>query len=45
VQRKALVSLSLAIMAAVLAAYLPALEAGFVWNDDTYLTETTFPRS
>lgn len=26
-------------MAAVLAAYLPALEAGFVWNDDTYLTE------
>ena len=26
-------------LAAVLAAYLPALEAGFVWNDDTYLTE------
>ncbi len=31
--------LSLALVAAVVAAYLPALEAGFVWNDDTYLTE------
>jgi tetratricopeptide (TPR) repeat protein len=39
VQRKALVFLSLAMLAAVVAAYLPALEAGFVWNDDTYLTE------
>ena len=26
-------------VAVVVAAYLPALEAGFVWNDDTYLTE------
>jgi len=26
-------------VAAVVAAYVPALEAGFVWNDDTYLTE------
>jgi protein O-mannosyl-transferase len=39
VQRKTLVCLSLAMVAAVVAAYLPALEAGFVWNDDTYLTE------
>ncbi|MCM3875861.1 MAG: tetratricopeptide repeat protein [Thermoanaerobaculia bacterium] len=27
------------LVAAVVAAYLPALQAGFVWNDDTYLTE------
>ncbi len=26
-------------VAAVFVAYLPALDAGFVWNDDTYLTE------
>jgi len=39
VQRKTLVSLTLVLVAAVVAAYLPALEAGFVWNDDTYLTE------
>ncbi|MDD5562538.1 MAG: tetratricopeptide repeat protein [Thermoanaerobaculaceae bacterium] len=26
------------LVAAVVAAYLPALRAGFVWNDDTYLT-------
>jgi len=31
--------LGFALVAAVVAAYLPALEAGFVWNDDTYLTE------
>jgi len=31
--------LGLALVAAVVAAYLPALEAGFVWNDDSYLTE------
>jgi Flp pilus assembly protein TadD len=29
----------LVLLAAVVTAYLPALEAGFVWNDDTYLTE------
>ena len=29
----------LALVAAVIVAYLPALQAGFVWNDDTYLTE------
>lgn len=28
-----------AIVVATVAAYLPALRAGFVWNDDTYLTE------
>lgn len=33
------VLLGLALVAAVVAAYLPALQAGFVWNDDTYLTE------
>src|SRR5450756_2035621 len=31
--------LGLALVTAVVAAYLPALQAGFVWNDDTYLTE------
>lgn len=31
--------LSLALLASVLLAYVPALKAGFVWNDDTYLTE------
>ncbi len=30
--------LSLVLVAAVLAAYRPALDAGFIWNDDTYLT-------
>ena len=30
--------LSAALAAAVLVAYLPALRASFVWNDDTYLT-------
>jgi tetratricopeptide (TPR) repeat protein len=37
VERK--VALGLALVAAVLIAYLPALTAGFVWNDDTYVTE------
>jgi tetratricopeptide (TPR) repeat protein len=37
VQKKVL--LGLALVATVVAAYLPALQAGFVWNDDTYLTE------
>lgn len=31
--------LGLALVTAVVVAYLPALSAGFVWNDDTYLTE------
>ncbi len=30
--------LSLVLVAAVLAAYRPVLDAGFIWNDDTYLT-------
>ena len=29
----------IALVAAVVAAYGPALQSGFVWNDDTYLTE------
>jgi len=37
VQRKVLVGLAL--VAAVVVAYLPALWAGFVWNDDTYVTD------
>ena len=36
-QRKVL--LGLALVAAVVVAYLPALRAGFVWNDNTYVTE------
>lgn len=31
--------LALALVAGVVVAYLPALRAGFIWNDDTYLTE------
>jgi tetratricopeptide (TPR) repeat protein len=31
--------LGLALVAVTVAAYVPALQAGFVWNDDTYLTE------
>ncbi len=31
--------LGAALLSAVVAAYVPALRAGFVWNDDTYLTE------
>ena len=31
--------LSLGLLAATVVAYLPALSAGFVWNDDTYLTD------
>ncbi len=38
VTRKALL-LGLTLVAAVIAAYLPALTAGFIWNDDTYLTD------
>jgi len=31
--------LPLALVVATVLAYLPALSAGFIWNDDTYLTE------
>ena len=33
-----LAGLAAALVAAVVVAYLPTLRAGFVWNDDTYLT-------
>ena len=33
------IAFGLALLAAVIVAYLPALEAGFIWNDDTYVTE------
>jgi tetratricopeptide (TPR) repeat protein len=32
-------ALALLLVAAVVAAYLPALAAGFIWNDNTYVTE------
>ena len=35
----------LALVAAVLVAYLPALRAGFVWDDDAYVTANTTLRS
>ena len=38
-EKKTLLALSLVLVGAVLGAYLPALQAGFVWNDDTYVTE------
>ena len=37
--KKALLALGTALVLAVVAAYLPALRAGFVWNDDTYVTD------
>ncbi len=37
--KRALIGAGIALVLAVLAAYIPALQAGFVWNDDTYLTE------
>ena len=37
--KKALLALGTALVLAVAAAYLPALRAGFVWNDDTYVTD------
>ena len=37
--RKNSLIVALALVAAVVVAYLPALSAGFVWSDDTYLTE------
>jgi tetratricopeptide (TPR) repeat protein len=39
VQRKVRFGLGAVLVAAVVAAYLPALGAGFIWNDDTYLTD------
>jgi hypothetical protein len=39
VPKKALLALGALLVLAVLAAYVPALRAGFVWNDDTYVTE------
>jgi Tfp pilus assembly protein PilF len=39
VPKKAVLALGAAIVLAALAAYRPALKAGFVWNDDTYVTE------
>ena len=33
------IALGLALLAAVVVAFLPALEAGFIWNDDSYVTE------
>jgi len=39
VTKRALVGAGTALVLAVAAAYVPALKAGFVWNDDTYLTE------
>ncbi len=33
------IALGLALLAAVIVSFLPALEAGFIWNDDTYVTE------
>jgi tetratricopeptide (TPR) repeat protein len=39
VPKKALLALGTALVLAVVAAYLPALRAGFVWNDDTYVTD------
>ena len=39
VERKSAVGLGLLLVAGVVATYLPALDAGYVWNDNTYLTE------
>ncbi len=33
------IALGLALLVAVLVSFLPALESGFIWNDDTYVTE------
>ena len=37
--KKALFALGSLLVLAAVAAYVPALKAGFVWNDDTYVTE------
>jgi protein O-mannosyl-transferase len=39
VPKKAVLALGSLLVLAALAAYRPALNAGFVWNDDTYVTE------
>jgi protein O-mannosyl-transferase len=39
VRKRVLLGLGLALVAAVVVTYLPALRAGLIWNDDTYLTE------
>jgi Flp pilus assembly protein TadD len=41
VPKRALLAAGAALVLAVAAAYLPALRAGFVWNDDTYVTDNT----
>ena len=38
-RRKADTALALALLAAVVVSFLPALTAGFIWNDHTYVTE------
>ena len=38
-ERKTAAGLALALVAAVVVSYLPALKAGYVWNDHTYLSE------
>ena len=37
--RKTILLLASLMVAAVVVSYLPALQAGFVWNDDTYVTD------
>ncbi len=37
--KRTLLALGAALVVLVAAAYLPALKAGFVWNDDTYVTD------
>jgi tetratricopeptide (TPR) repeat protein len=39
VEKKPALLLALALLGAILGTYLPALEAGFVWNDNTYVTD------
>jgi protein O-mannosyl-transferase len=39
VPKRSVLALGAALVLAVAAAYLPALHAGFVWNDDTYVTD------
>ncbi len=38
-RRNADTALALALLAAVVVSLLPALTAGFIWNDHTYVTE------
>jgi tetratricopeptide (TPR) repeat protein len=39
VPKKAVLALGALLVLAAVAAYLPALKAGYVWNDDTYVTD------